>query len=153
MLLAKYFIDFLPSKHTSLPSSLTNLPKTAIMTLMAARVGSISDNKLGGWYSYRVSKSGVIQLAKSLDIYLKQKAGDNAMCVSSHPGTVRTGLSRDYWEGDGSLEKIRRMNQGEGIFEVDRAARQLVDVVNGLGDEVGAKRGRCWDWKGDEVLP
>jgi NAD(P)-dependent dehydrogenase (short-subunit alcohol dehydrogenase family) len=64
---------------------------------MSARVGSTSDNALGGWYSYRASKAGVNSITKSFDLYLKTKSGENAMAMAYHPGTVRTGLSREFW--------------------------------------------------------
>ena len=107
---------------------------------MSARVGSISDNSAGGWYSYRASKAGVNQLAKSLDIYLKNTAGENAMSIALHPGTVKTGLSEDFWA---STPKER-------LFSAEYSAERLCKVVEDLGQE---DRGKCWDWKGEEILP
>jgi len=144
MLLMKYFSPFLPKKKTTLlsPSSTehSTLPHSAIFSIMSARVGSISDNSLGGWYSYRASKAGVNQLVKSLDIYLKNTAGEKAMSVGLHPGTVKTGLSRDFWA---STKK-------EKLFEPDWVAGRLLDVVKTVGTK---GRGRCWDWEGKEVMP
>ncbi|KAK4691167.1 hypothetical protein P7C71_g5775, partial [Lecanoromycetidae sp. Uapishka_2] len=79
LLLAKHFSPLLPRKATEI-SPLSNLPPSAVLTLMSARVGSISDNSLGGWYSYRASKAAVNSIAKSVDIYLRQRCGENAMC-------------------------------------------------------------------------
>ena len=110
------------------------------MAIMSARVGSISDNSLGGWYSYRASKAGVNQLVKTLDIYLKQKCGNKSMCVGLHPGTVKTGLSQEFW---GNVKE-------EKLFDSGWVAERLVDVVKGV-DVQG--RGRCWDWEGKEVPP
>lgn len=107
---------------------------------MSARVGSITDNSAGGWFSYRASKAAVNQLAKSLDIYLQQSAGEKALCVSLHPGTVKTGLSRDFWA---STPK-------EQLFSPEYAAEKLCEVVKGLGEE---GRGKCWDWAGKEIPP
>ena len=108
---------------------------------MSARVGSISDNStLGGWYSYRASKAGVNQLARTFDIGLKQSAGEKAMCVALHPGTVKTGLSEEFW-GNVMREKL---------FSAEFAAERLCEVVRGVGLE---GRGRCWDWEGKEILP
>lgn len=107
---------------------------------MSARVGSISDNSLGGWYSYRASKAGVNQLVKSLDIYLKNTAGEKAMSVGLHPGTVKTGLSKEFWAS----------TKTEKLFEPDWVAGRLLDVVKTTGIE---GRGRCWDWEGKEVMP
>ena len=141
LLLAKHFSPFLPTKSISLASPpASNLPEQAVMAMMSARVGSISDNSLGGWYSYRASKAGVNQLAKTLDIYLKQKSGEKAMCVALHPGTVRTGLSKEFW---GNVKE-------EKLFDKEWVAERLVDVVKNVGVE---GRGKCWDWKGEEVPP
>lgn len=108
---------------------------------MSARVGSISDNRsLGGWYSYRASKAAVNQLARTLDIGLRQSAGGKAMGVSLHPGTVKTGLSEEFW---GNVK-------GEKLFSPEFAAERLVEVVKGLREGDG---GRCWDWEGKEILP
>ncbi len=107
---------------------------------MSARVGSISDNRAGGWYSYRASKAGVNQLAKSLDIHLQNTAGEKAMSVALHPGTVKTGLSEAFWA---STPK-------EKLFSAEFTAERLCSVVEGLGQE---DRGKCWDWKGEEILP
>ncbi|KAA6414152.1 MAG: hypothetical protein FRX48_02514 [Lasallia pustulata] len=107
---------------------------------MSARVGSISDNSLGGWYSYRCSKAGVNQLAKSLDIYLKNSAGEKAVAVALHPGTVKTGLSEEFWAS----------TRPEKLFSAEFAAERLCEVVRGMGTE---GRGGCWDWEGKEVPP
>ena len=141
LLLAKHFSPFLPTKSTSLPSApVSDLPAQAVMAMMSARVGSISDNSLGGWYSYRASKAGVNQLAKTLDVYLKQKSGEKAMCVALHPGTVKTGLSKEFW---GNVKEDK-------LFDQDWVAGRLVDVVTKVGVD---GRGKCWDWKGEEVPP
>lgn len=107
---------------------------------MSARVGSISDNRLGGWYSYRASKAGVNQLVKTFDNHLRTTSGGNAMAIALHPGTVRTGLSKEFW---GSVKKDK-------LFESDWVAERLLDVVREVGLE---GRGRCWDWDGKEVPP
>jgi hypothetical protein len=63
------------------------------------------------------------------------------MAMAYHPGTVRTDLSRDFWE---TVPK-------EKLFEPEFAAEKMVEVVTG---KVGLDgRGRCWDWKGEEILP
>lgn len=107
---------------------------------MSARVGSISDNRLGGWYSYRASKAGVNQLVKTFDNHLRTAAGENAVAVALHPGTVKTDLSKEFW---GNVKEGK-------LFEREWVAERLVQVVNGVGTE---GRGRCWDWEGKEVLP
>ncbi|TVY65755.1 putative oxidoreductase, partial [Lachnellula suecica] len=105
LLLFKHFSAFLPKKSTSTPLipsskfSSTTLPQHAVWLNMSARVGSTSDNKLGGWYSYRASKAAVNSFTKGEDIFVAQRSGENAMVMSYHPGTVKTGLSKDFWGG------------------------------------------------------
>lgn len=143
LLLAKHFSPFLPARSTPLPllkGQNDTLPTSAIMALMSARVGSISDNQLGGWYSYRASKAAVNSIAKSMDIYLQQKAAAKAMCISMHPGTVKTGLSKEFW---GNVKQ-------EKLFSPEFAAERLMSVVKNLGTD---GRGKCWDWDGKEIPP
>lgn len=109
--------------------------------MMAARVGSISDNSLGGWYSYRASKSAVFQLAKTFDLYLRTRSGERALAIAMHPGTVRTDFTRDYW------------NTSKNVLDPDDAALRLLQVLSNIPSGNHDGRGRCWDWKGEEVLP
>ncbi|KAI6088435.1 NAD(P)-binding protein [Hypoxylon rubiginosum] len=106
----------------------------------SARVGSTSDNRLGGWYTYRASKAAVNSLTKTFDLHLKTRGGDRALAVAYHPGTVRTGLSREFWG------RVR----ADKLFSPEYAAERMVEVVR---TRKLADRGRCWDWKGEEVLP
>ncbi|KAL9624773.1 MAG: hypothetical protein Q9160_001128 [Pyrenula sp. 1 TL-2023] len=140
MMLAKHFTPFLPKKNTSLEAVEGLHPHHAILAFMSARVGSISDNRLGGWYSYRASKAGVNQLVKTLDIFLKGKSGGKTMCVGLHPGTVKTDLSKEFWE----------TTPDEKLFTPDFAVEKLKGVLDGLKD---GDRGKCWDWQGKEVPP
>ncbi|KAL7920026.1 hypothetical protein ACQKWADRAFT_299549 [Trichoderma austrokoningii] len=169
MLMAKHFVGFLPKKATAMPGyngydynedededeeedegqddedeaeeeAALRLPRHATWLNMSARVGSTTDNRAGGWFSYRASKAAVNSFTKSLDISLRTRAGDNAMAVAYHPGTVKTDLSRDFWGGVPE----------DKLFSVEYAAEKLVDVVCRLGTD---ERGRCWDWKGTEVSP
>ncbi len=139
MMLMKHFAPFLPRKSTEL-EKVYGLNDKAIMALMSARVGSISDNQRGGWYSYRSSKAGVNQLVKSLDIYLQMQTGQKAMAVGLHPGTVKTGLSKEFWE---STPK-------EKLFSPEYSAKKLLGVLKGME---GSGRGKCWAWDGQEILP
>lgn len=101
-------------------------------------MGSISDNRLGGWYSYRATKAGVNSVTKTFDIYLARVAGERAFAVSLHPGTVKTEMSREFWGG---------VKEGK-LFAPEFSAEKLVGVVMGLG--VG-QRGMFWDWEGKKV--
>ena len=139
MMLVKYFAGMVPRKAAKL-EEIEGLPGSAVLGLMSARVGSIRDNQKGGWYSYRASKAGVNQLARSTDIFLRMNSGKNALCVSLHPGTVKTGLSEDFWD----------KTPKEKLFSPEFAAERLLEVCKGMGEE---GRGKCWDWEGKEIPP
>lgn len=139
MMLVKHFSGFVPRKAVKL-QSIQGLAPSSVLVLMSARVGSIGDNRLGGWYSYRASKAGVNQLVKSTDIYLRLQSADNAICIGLHPGTVKTGLSEQFWQ---STPK-------EKLFSPEYSAERLLEVVHGIDQE---GRGKCWDWAGKEVPP
>lgn len=145
LVLMKHFAELLPSKATELEETPegdeTRLsPSHAVWLSMAARVGSTTDNRAGGWYSYRASKAGVISLSKSLDRYLEARSGNKAVAVGYHPGTVKTGLSEGFWN---SVEEGK-------LFSTEYAAERMAEVFAGLKVE---QRGKTWDWKNEEVLP
>jgi NAD(P)-dependent dehydrogenase (short-subunit alcohol dehydrogenase family) len=139
LMLIKHFSAFLPRKSVNL-STESGLPAQATWMNMSARVGSITDNGLGGWYSYRASKAALNQVTKTFDNYLKMSSGEKAMTISMHPGTVKTGLSKEFW---GNVKE-------EKLFTVEYSAEKLVEVINSRSID---DRGRCWDWKGTEVPP
>lgn len=66
-----------------------------VLALLSAKVGSIGDNRLGGWYSYRASKAALNMLLKTAAIEVK-RSNPQAVLVSLHPGTVNTGLSKPF---------------------------------------------------------
>lgn len=151
LLLMKYLSPFVPLKSapefpTIEASSAIDspgplwLPSHAIYAMMAARVGSISDNASGGWYSYRASKAAVFQLAKTFDLHLRSKSAQRAIAVALHPGTVHTNFTKEYW---GTRE----------MLEPADAAEKLLEVLVGLSSDDKGGRGRCWDWMGKEILP
>jgi NAD(P)-dependent dehydrogenase (short-subunit alcohol dehydrogenase family) len=143
MLMIKHFSSFLPKKSASAnedEEAMKGLPSAASMAIMSARVGSISDNRLGGWYSYRASKAGVNQVVKTFDNHLRTASGDKAFSIALHPGTVKTEFSKEFWSG------VKK----EKLFEKEFVAERLVDVVNQVGVD---GRGKCWDWDCKEVSP
>ena len=81
-LIMKYFTSHLAKEH-------------AVMAFLSAKVGSISDNRLGGWYSYRASKAALNMLIKTAAIELKRTQANTAI-VAMHPGTVKSRLSRPF---------------------------------------------------------
>ena len=124
LLLIKHFSPFLPRKTSAIATSSPGLPARAVWANMSARVGSIADNGLGGWYSYRASKAGVNQVTRTFDHHVRMTAGDKAMCVALHPGTVKTGLSREFWG-----------NVREGkLFGTEFVAERLMEVVCSRGE-------------------
>ncbi|CAD0089254.1 unnamed protein product [Aureobasidium mustum] len=139
MLLLKHFGPFLPRKSTQLAKD-DSLPKSAVWATMSARVGSITDNQLGGWYSYRASKAAVNQVTKTFDNHLRTASGEKAIAISLHPGTVKTSFSKEFWGG---------VKEGK-LFSPEFSAEKLYEVVVGRSLQ---DRGKCWDWKGDEVPP
>ncbi|WP_428029998.1 SDR family NAD(P)-dependent oxidoreductase [Ancylobacter sp.] len=98
------------------------LPRTsrAVFATLSAKVGSIGDNHLGGWYSYRASKAALNQLVRCAAIELKRTHAE-AVCVALHPGTVSTGLSRPF-------AKV-----GLAPLPPDEAARDLLAGLARLG--------------------
>ncbi|MEQ8433220.1 MAG: SDR family NAD(P)-dependent oxidoreductase [Oceanicaulis sp.] len=114
-------------------------PEKAVFAALSARVGSISDNRLGGWYGYRASKAALNQIIRTLAIELARKA-PHAVCAGLHPGTVDTGLSQPF-----------QGNVPEGkLFTPDFSAERLLTVIDGLGPQ---DSGKCFDWAGEEIAP
>lgn len=106
---------------------------------LSARVGSISDNHLGGWYGYRAAKAALNMLIRNIAIEWQHRH-KRSIAVALHPGTVDTGLSKPF-QGNVRPEKL---------FDAERAALQLLDVLDGLqpGDS-----GRIFAWDGEEITP
>ncbi|WP_296490964.1 SDR family NAD(P)-dependent oxidoreductase [Rhodoferax sp.] len=69
--------------------------KRSVLAVISAKVGSIEDNRLGGWYSYRASKAALNMLLKTAAIEVR-RSNPQAVLVSLHPGTVDTGLSKPF---------------------------------------------------------
>lgn len=135
LLLIKHFARFLP-KTQSMEADGASLAK---WVHISARLGSVTDNKRGGWYSYRASKAALNQVIKTFDLHLQQTSSQ-AICVGIHPGTVKTNLSKSFWNSTAK----------GNLIEPDFSARRIVQVVEKL-DTTG--RGKVWDWCGKEVPP
>jgi NAD(P)-dependent dehydrogenase (short-subunit alcohol dehydrogenase family) len=104
---------------------------------LSARVGSISDNRLGGWYGYRASKAALNQLIRTAAIELA-RTRPQAICVTLHPGTVDTAMSRPFQRGV----------PDERLFSPEQSADCLLDVLDRLGP---GDSGSCFDWAGKLV--
>jgi NAD(P)-dependent dehydrogenase (short-subunit alcohol dehydrogenase family) len=109
----------------------------AVFAVLSARVGSVSDNRLGGWYSYRASKAALNQIMRTLSIELSRRR-PRAICVGLHPGTVDTKLSKPF------QSNVRT----DKLFSAQRAAVQLLSVIDHL--EV-ADSGRLIAWNGRPI--
>jgi NAD(P)-dependent dehydrogenase (short-subunit alcohol dehydrogenase family) len=67
----------------------------SVMALLSAKVGSLGDNRLGGWYSYRASKAALNMMVKTASIEIR-RTHPGAVLVALHPGTVKSALSRPF---------------------------------------------------------
>jgi NAD(P)-dependent dehydrogenase (short-subunit alcohol dehydrogenase family) len=117
------------------------MPKAGrcVFAVLSARVGSIGDNKLGGWYGYRMAKAALNQFVRTAAIEDKRR-NDRGIVVGLHPGTVDTGLSQPF----------QAHVRADQLFTPARAAVQLLDVIEGLK---APDSGRVFDWEGKEITP
>ena len=106
----------------------------SVFAVLSARVGSIGDNRLGGWVSYRAAKAAVNQIVHTAAIELARTHKD-AVCVALHPGTVKTPFTQKY------------LGRHPAVAP-DEAARNLMRVVDGLRPE---QTGQFFDWAGKPV--
>jgi NAD(P)-dependent dehydrogenase (short-subunit alcohol dehydrogenase family) len=115
------------------------LPRTgkSVVAALSARVGSISDNRLGGWYAYRASKAALNQVLRTASIEVARRWRE-AVIVGLHPGTVATGLS----------EPFRGNVRPEKLFTAEFSAGRLLAVIDGLG---AGDSGGCFAWDGTAV--
>lgn len=108
------------------------------MICFSARVASIEDNSLGGWYSYRMSKAALNMMVKNIAIEWKLKSPQSSI-VGYHPGTVQTDLSAPYIKN----------KDPNNIFSPDKAANYCLEFINSVDH---AKSGQLFDWR-KEVIP
>jgi short-subunit dehydrogenase len=105
--------------------------------VLSARVGSIGDNRLGGWHAYRASKAALNMLVRTLAIE-HARTHPLGLCVALHPGTVDTDLSRPF-QSNVPPEKL---------FTPAQTARALLSVLDRLGPE---QTGGFFAWDGQPV--
>jgi NAD(P)-dependent dehydrogenase (short-subunit alcohol dehydrogenase family) len=110
-----------------------------VIAALSARVGSIGDNRIGGWVGYRAAKAALNQIIRTIAIELA-RTHPATILVGLHPGTVATDLSAPF----------QRNVAAAKLFAPDQAAGLLLDVIAGLspGDS-----GHCLDWAGQRVIP
>lgn len=109
----------------------------AVFASLSARVGSIGDNRLGGWYTYRASKAAQNQLLRTFAVELR-RLNRRAACLLLHPGTVDTPLSEPFQA---------RVPAGR-LFSPERAARQLLDIIARCD---ATDNGRFIAWDGSPI--
>jgi NAD(P)-dependent dehydrogenase (short-subunit alcohol dehydrogenase family) len=122
-LIMKHVLPLLPRKGKS------------VFATLSARVGSIGDNRLGGWYAYRSSKAALNQLVRTAAVELARRA-PTAICVAIHPGTVATPLSAPF------------ATTGLQLHTPAEAARNLLTVIEHLAADAS---GKFFDWRGQPV--
>lgn len=108
--------------------------RAARVAVLSARVGSIGDNRLGGWHGYRAAKAALNQIVRTCAVELARTHRQAAL-VALHPGTVATSLTAAYAGGHPTVEPAV-------------AAGHLLAVLNGIGPE---QSGLFFDWKGELV--
>lgn len=108
--------------------------RRGVLACLSARVGSIGDNHLGGWYSYRAAKAALNQITRTAAIELTRSL-PLSVCVSIHPGTVKTALTRKY------------LGRHPAVTP-DRAAGNILDVLDRLTPK---ETGGFFDWRGARV--
>ncbi len=125
-LLAKHFLEGLATGDK------------AVFAALSAKVGSIGDNRLGGWHSYRAAKAALHMLMRGCAIELARR-NPTALCIALHPGTVDTALSRPFQSG----VPVAR------LFTPGHAAACLLQVIDTL--DVSAS-GNAFAWDGQRLL-
>ena len=126
-LIAKYFIP------------LMNKEKKSVFAILSAKVGSISDNYLGGWYSYRASKSALNMIIKNISIEVKRKS-NNIIVIGLHPGTVDSKLS----------EPFQSNIKNNKIFSPQYSVQKMLEIIENADESYS---GKCWSWDESEIKP
>ena len=111
----------------------------ATLAFLSARVGSITDNRSGGWYSYRASKAALNMVIKNLSIELR-RYNKELVVIGLHPGTVDSLLSQPFQK---NLEDSK-------IFSADFSVLKLSSVIDSLDID---DSGKCIAWDGEDILP
>lgn len=122
-LLMKHLLPLLPRQGKS------------VFATLSAKVGSIGDNRLGGWYSYRAAKAALNQITRSASVELGRRWPD-AICVALHPGTVQTPLTTPF------------AKSGLDVQTPEQAAQNLLGVIDGLSLK---DSGQFFDYKGSRL--
>ncbi|XP_056175746.1 uncharacterized oxidoreductase C663.09c isoform X1 [Syzygium oleosum] len=109
----------------------------AVVANISARVGSIGDNRLGGWHSYRSSKAALNQLTKTVSVEFARKK-DPVICILLHPGTVDTDLSKPFQ---------RNVPEGK-LFTKEYSVPKLLGIIDHATIQ---DNGKFFAWDGQEI--
>lgn len=144
--LARYKFQQLFEVNTIVPSLIAkhflphlNRDYPSIFAALSARVGSISDNQLGGWYAYRASKAALNMIIKNAAIEVGRH-NKKAIIVGLHPGTVDTDLSRPFHKNV-PVEQLLTPHQS------------VTRLLEALASFTPDQSGKCFAWDGEEILP
>lgn len=111
--------------------------RKTVFAALSARVGSISDNQIGGWYAYRAAKAALNMVLKTLSIEYGRRFKE-AVIIGLHPGTVDTGLSKPF-----------QANVPDGkLFTPEFSTEKMLAVIDQVG---AADSGNLFDWAGKQV--
>ena len=124
-LVARHFVPLFPRD------------RRAVFAALSARVGSIGDNRLGGWHAYRASKAALNMILRNLAVELA-RSHPQAVVAGLHPGTVQTDLSAPFQKG---------VPAGR-LFTPEVSAARLLTVIDGLGP---ADSGGVFAWDGARI--
>jgi NAD(P)-dependent dehydrogenase (short-subunit alcohol dehydrogenase family) len=124
-LVAKHFLPLLPRQGRG------------VFACLSARVGSISDNTVGGWYGYRAAKAALNMLLKTAAIETARRKPE-AVILALQPGTVDTGLSKPF------------QSAARTLFTPAESAGHLLAVID---RSTPAWSGHLYDWRGERVAP
>ncbi len=109
----------------------------SVLAAISARVGSIGDNRLGGWYGYRASKAALNMYIRTIAIEYRRTCPETRV-IALHPGTVDTALSEPFQSG---------VPTGK-LFTPERSATHLLEVIDRLDED---SSGRFYAWDGQEI--
>jgi NAD(P)-dependent dehydrogenase (short-subunit alcohol dehydrogenase family) len=126
-LIGKYFLPLMAKDQKS------------IVAFLSARVGSISENKLGGWYAYRASKSALNQIIKNFSIEAK-RTNSSGIIIGLQPGTVKSKLSEPFQ---------KNVKKGK-LFLPEDSIDSLIKVIENVMQN---DSGKIFDWEGEEIAP
>jgi NAD(P)-dependent dehydrogenase (short-subunit alcohol dehydrogenase family) len=127
LMLAKALIPLMPRR------------KAAHFAVLSAMVGSIADNRLGGWYAYRASKAALNQFMRTLSVECRRS--HPGLCITAiHPGTTDTGLSRPF---QGNVKEGK-------LYTPEQSAARILKVIAASGP---GQSGQFVNWDGTPIPP